>query len=215
MKILFISSVDSFYLLPIFDALDTVNLQRESYRFRVRVVRKWYLPGFMNPEQPMSMELILMDDAGLDGDEYPPIFKGLVGRKLLFNVANPVSGSSADTGSIKVRGVCDEPHIISAFESANSGIPAEEVIPLSVVPPVVDLSSDHSEDIGDANILTSAALGEPNYTCSFNSPPSTPPVSAVLQTPPTTLKKKFDNLFADDTPPIHVARKRVNKAVKK
>ncbi|KAK7244578.1 hypothetical protein RIF29_39402 [Crotalaria pallida] len=36
--------------------LDTVKLQRESYRFRVRVVRKWFVPGFMNPEQPMSMD---------------------------------------------------------------------------------------------------------------------------------------------------------------
>ncbi|KAK7251308.1 hypothetical protein RIF29_34379 [Crotalaria pallida] len=157
---------------------------------------------------------------GVDGDEFPAVFKSLVGRKMLFKVANPVCGSSADTGSIKVHGVCDDSNIISLFESPGSEshvseLPPEEAFPLSSTAPVVDLASDHAENFGDELGVTPSSLVSPNSICSASNGSFTPPSSVGLQTPPTALKKKFDNLFADDTPLTHVPRKRVTKSVKK
>ncbi|KAK7256853.1 hypothetical protein RIF29_30390 [Crotalaria pallida] len=148
-------------------------------------------------------ELVESFREGVDGDEFPALFKSLVGRKMLFKVANPVCGSSVDTASIKVRGVCDDSNIISLFESPVSESQVSELPPEKV------------DDIGDDTDVSSSLLVSPNSICSANNGPFTPLASVGLQTPPTALKKKFDNLFADDTPPTHVPRKRVNKSMKK
>ncbi|KAK7281632.1 hypothetical protein RIF29_09789 [Crotalaria pallida] len=62
-----------------YDNLKVVKAERDSYRFRVRVVRKWYVPGFLNPDQSMSMEVIFMDE------------EGKVTKMIVLQLADPVA----------------------------------------------------------------------------------------------------------------------------
>ncbi|QHN76784.1 Replication factor-A carboxy-terminal domain protein [Arachis hypogaea] len=50
------------------------------------------------------------------GDTYPPIFQGLIGKKLLLKV--DTKGATHDTfyGTFRVRRICDDPNIIAMFE---------------------------------------------------------------------------------------------------
>ncbi|XLU24914.1 hypothetical protein S245_060980, partial [Arachis hypogaea] len=50
------------------------------------------------------------------GDTYPPIFQGLIGKKLLLKV--DTKGVPHDTfyGTFRVRRICDDPTIIAMFE---------------------------------------------------------------------------------------------------
>ncbi|QHN76790.1 hypothetical protein DS421_19g647020 [Arachis hypogaea] len=50
------------------------------------------------------------------GDTYPPIFQGLIGKKLLLKV--DTKGAAHDTfyGTFRVRRICDNPNIIAMFE---------------------------------------------------------------------------------------------------
>ncbi|KAK7251575.1 hypothetical protein RIF29_34889 [Crotalaria pallida] len=218
-----------------FDSLDVVGLQRESYRFRVRVIRKWFVPGFLDPEKPMSMELILMDESvitlslmfffcselvasfceGVDGDEYPPIFKSLVGRKMLFKVANPCAGASHDNEAIKVKGVCDDATIISLYELPGADLPPEDAFPLSTAPPSIDLTCDQTEGFEDDIGHLTSILVSPNSNESISSKILSPATSIGLQTPPANRKRKLDDLYADSYPAPCVTRRQSNKASKK
>ncbi|RYR34405.1 hypothetical protein Ahy_A10g049242 [Arachis hypogaea] len=53
------------------------------------------------------------------GDTYPPIFQGLIGKKLLLKV--DTKGVPHDTfyGTFRVRRICDDPTIITMFELPN------------------------------------------------------------------------------------------------
>nr|XP_029151874.1 replication protein A 70 kDa DNA-binding subunit C isoform X1 [Arachis hypogaea]XP_029151875.1 replication protein A 70 kDa DNA-binding subunit C isoform X1 [Arachis hypogaea]XP_029151876.1 replication protein A 70 kDa DNA-binding subunit C isoform X1 [Arachis hypogaea] len=53
------------------------------------------------------------------GDTYPPIFQGLIGKKLLLKV--DTKGVPHDTfyGTFRVRRICDDPTIITIFELPN------------------------------------------------------------------------------------------------
>ncbi|XP_072093342.1 uncharacterized protein [Arachis hypogaea] len=53
------------------------------------------------------------------GDTYPPIFQGLIGKKLLLKV--DTKGVPHDTfyGTFRVRRICDDPTIIAMFELPN------------------------------------------------------------------------------------------------
>ncbi|RYQ92219.1 hypothetical protein Ahy_B09g098398 [Arachis hypogaea] len=52
-------------------------------------------------------------------DTYPPIFQGLIGKKLLLKV--DTKGAAHDTfyGTFRVRRICDDPNIIAMFELPN------------------------------------------------------------------------------------------------
>ncbi|QHO15854.1 Replication factor-A carboxy-terminal domain protein [Arachis hypogaea] len=56
------------------------------------------------------------DASFIYGDTYPPIFQGLIGKKLLFKV--DTKGVPHDTfyGTFRVRRICDDPTIIAMFE---------------------------------------------------------------------------------------------------
>jgi hypothetical protein len=45
-----------------FDLLSAVMPGREGWRFKVRVLRMWEVPSFLNPEQPNSIEMVLIDE---------------------------------------------------------------------------------------------------------------------------------------------------------
>jgi len=45
-----------------FDLLSAVLPGREGWRFKVRVLRMWEVPSFLNPEQPNSIEMVLIDE---------------------------------------------------------------------------------------------------------------------------------------------------------
>jgi hypothetical protein len=45
-----------------FDALSDVVPGRDTWRIKVRVVRVWEVPTFLNPLQTNSIELVLVDD---------------------------------------------------------------------------------------------------------------------------------------------------------
>ncbi|RYQ93289.1 hypothetical protein Ahy_B09g099556 [Arachis hypogaea] len=53
------------------------------------------------------------------GDTYPPIFQGIIGKKLLLKVGT--NGVPHDTfyGTFRVRRICDDPTIITMFELPN------------------------------------------------------------------------------------------------
>lgn len=45
-----------------FDNLCEIKSGREAWRIKVRVVRTWKVPSFMNPEQANSLEMIFVDE---------------------------------------------------------------------------------------------------------------------------------------------------------
>jgi hypothetical protein len=45
-----------------FDSVSAVSPGREGWRLKVRVLRLWEVPIFLNPEQPNSIEMVLIDD---------------------------------------------------------------------------------------------------------------------------------------------------------
>jgi hypothetical protein len=45
-----------------FDSLSAVMPEREGWCFKVRVLRMWEVPSFLNPEQPNSIEMVLIDE---------------------------------------------------------------------------------------------------------------------------------------------------------
>lgn len=45
-----------------FDSLAAVAPGREGWRFKVRVLRVWEVPAFLNSEQPNSLEMVLIDE---------------------------------------------------------------------------------------------------------------------------------------------------------
>jgi hypothetical protein len=45
-----------------FDSLHEILPGRESWRIKVRVLRMWKVPGFINPSEPNSMEMVLVDE---------------------------------------------------------------------------------------------------------------------------------------------------------
>jgi hypothetical protein len=47
---------------PIFDCLSDIKPGKEAWRIRVRVVRLWKVPGFLNPGQTNSLEMVLVDE---------------------------------------------------------------------------------------------------------------------------------------------------------
>ncbi|WJX11096.1 hypothetical protein P8452_01744 [Trifolium repens] len=47
-----------------FDSLHEILPGRESWRIKVRVLRMWKVPGFINPSEPNSMEMVLVDEKG-------------------------------------------------------------------------------------------------------------------------------------------------------
>lgn len=47
-----------------FDNLCEIKSGREAWRIKVRVVRTWKVPSFMNPEQANSLEMIFVDEKG-------------------------------------------------------------------------------------------------------------------------------------------------------
>ncbi|KAK7281062.1 hypothetical protein RIF29_08726 [Crotalaria pallida] len=46
---------------PKFDALKSVMPQREAFCFLVRIDRLWVVPGFINPDQAMAIEMVFLD----------------------------------------------------------------------------------------------------------------------------------------------------------
>lgn len=87
---------------PIFDCLSDIKPGKEAWRIRVRVVRLWKVPGFLNPGQTNSLEMVLVDEKGVkihasvrrqllylfEGK----LFEGQVYKMSFFGVV-PVSGS--------------------------------------------------------------------------------------------------------------------------
>ncbi|KAK7274232.1 hypothetical protein RIF29_15313 [Crotalaria pallida] len=114
---------------------------------------------------------------------------------MLFKVANPSASSSADTDAIKVRGVCDDSTIISMYDLPGADLPPEDVIPLSIVAPVTDITCDQTQEFEDAIRLSTSTLVSPNFIESVSSEILSPPASVGLQTPPGNLKRKFDDLL--------------------
>jgi hypothetical protein len=45
-----------------FDMLGSVSPGRNSWRFKVRVLRLWNAASFMKPDQPNSIEMVLIDE---------------------------------------------------------------------------------------------------------------------------------------------------------
>jgi hypothetical protein len=45
-----------------FDMLGSVSPGRESWRFKVRVLRLWTVSSFMKPDQANSIEMVLIDE---------------------------------------------------------------------------------------------------------------------------------------------------------
>jgi hypothetical protein len=45
-----------------FDSVRDIKSEKENWRIKVRVVRIWNVPSFLNPEQPNSIEMVLVDD---------------------------------------------------------------------------------------------------------------------------------------------------------
>ncbi|GAU39036.1 hypothetical protein TSUD_59920 [Trifolium subterraneum] len=50
---------------PTFDALSSVVVGRDSWRFKVRVVRMWTVSSFLKLDQVNSIEMVLIDDKGV------------------------------------------------------------------------------------------------------------------------------------------------------
>jgi len=46
----------------VFDSVGDVKIGRDSWRLRVRVLRLWRVPSFKNPEQAISLEMVLVDE---------------------------------------------------------------------------------------------------------------------------------------------------------
>ncbi|KAK7274587.1 hypothetical protein RIF29_15683 [Crotalaria pallida] len=160
-------------------------------------------------------ELVASFCEGVDGDEYPPIFKSLVGRKMLFKVANPCAGASHDNEAIKVRGVCDDATIISLYELPGADLSPEDAFPLSTAPPSIDLTCDQTEGFEDDIGLSTSILVSPNSNESVSSKILSPATSIGLQTPPANRKRKLDDLYADSYPTPCATRRQSNKASKK
>lgn len=47
-----------------FDSVRDIKSEKENWRIKVRVVRIWNVPSFLNLEQPNSIEMVLVDDKG-------------------------------------------------------------------------------------------------------------------------------------------------------
>jgi hypothetical protein len=45
-----------------FQSLAAVVPGREGWRFKVRILRMWEVPSFLNPDQPNSLEMVLIDE---------------------------------------------------------------------------------------------------------------------------------------------------------
>jgi hypothetical protein len=45
-----------------FDSVSSVSSGREGWLLKVRVMRLWEVPSFLNPEQPNSIEMVLIDN---------------------------------------------------------------------------------------------------------------------------------------------------------
>ncbi|KAK7287297.1 hypothetical protein RIF29_00517 [Crotalaria pallida] len=48
-------------MAPKFDALRSVVPHREAYRLLVRIDRLWVVPGFINPDEAMAIEMVFLD----------------------------------------------------------------------------------------------------------------------------------------------------------
>jgi hypothetical protein len=46
----------------VFDMLGPVSPGKESWRFKVRVLRLWSVASFMKPDQVNSIEMVLIDE---------------------------------------------------------------------------------------------------------------------------------------------------------
>ncbi|XP_057746541.1 uncharacterized protein LOC130965799 [Arachis stenosperma] len=68
------------------------------------------------------------------GDTYPPIFQGLIGKKLLLKV--DTKGIPHDTfyGTFRVRRICDDPTIIAMFELLDYDADDESLIYTNLFP---------------------------------------------------------------------------------
>ncbi|KAK7260512.1 hypothetical protein RIF29_26610 [Crotalaria pallida] len=143
------------------------------------------------------------------------LFVSLVGREMLFKVANPSAGSSSDNDAIKVRGVCDDATIISLYELPGADLPPEDAFPLSIASPAIDITCDTTEEFEDDIGLSTPTLVSPNSIESVSSKILSPPASVGLQTPPANRKRKLDDLYADSYPAPCATRKQSNKASKK
>lgn len=45
-----------------FDSLAAVVPWREGWRFKVKILRMWEVPAFLNLDQPNSLEMVLIDE---------------------------------------------------------------------------------------------------------------------------------------------------------
>jgi len=45
-----------------FQSLAAVVPGREGWHFMVRILRMWEVPSFLNPDQPNSLEMVLIDE---------------------------------------------------------------------------------------------------------------------------------------------------------
>ncbi|KAK7281043.1 hypothetical protein RIF29_08691 [Crotalaria pallida] len=134
---------------------------------------------------------------------------------MLFKVANPCAGPSSDNEAIKVRGVCDDATIISLYELPGADLPPEDVFPLSIAAPAIDLTCDQTEEFEDDIGLLTSILVNPNSNESVSSKILSPSTSVGLQTPPANRKRKLDDLYADSYPAPCATRRQSNKASKK
>ncbi|KAK7251548.1 hypothetical protein RIF29_34842 [Crotalaria pallida] len=48
-------------MAPKFDALRSVVPHREAYCLLVRIDRLWVVPGFINPDEAMAIEMVFLD----------------------------------------------------------------------------------------------------------------------------------------------------------
>ncbi|KAK7259884.1 hypothetical protein RIF29_25499 [Crotalaria pallida] len=86
----------------------------------------------------MTIENVNNNPEGSKSVEYPAEFKSLVGRKLLFKIANTSVSSRQDSGVYRVRGICEDANIIAMYEL-----------------PGVDISPNKAGSITPANLLGS------------------------------------------------------------
>ncbi|KAK7251220.1 hypothetical protein RIF29_34224 [Crotalaria pallida] len=133
-------------------------------------------------------------------------FKSLVGRKLLFKVANTSVSSPHHSGIYRVRGVCDDPNIIAMYE-----LPGVDISPNkdgSIAPANVsnlevgDMSACYSQIAGyDEEVIMTAVCLDDDSTPSGNCRPN--------------VKHSLGDMLGETSTSNVVANKKAVKNVKK